>query len=489
VSWQKVKLDMHSATNAPAIVVQDAFSSGGAQNEQFADVYQSTVASDVDYVRGIHSWRAGVQLDGNWFTAMSRFNFLGTYTFANNDDYLAGKPLLYTRSLGFPVNRYHNIQGAGYIQDDIRVRKGLTFSPGLRYTMQTRIDDRSAFAPRFGMTWSPLANGATTLRASAGVFHGFLALDRIEQTLRLDGERQREIYIANPSYPDPGPVESLSLPTNKYVIGDFNLQRNLRYSAGLDQVLSRRMRVNLLYNYIHLQQQPRGRNVNPLIDGVRADPNFANVIEAVTDTQVRRHEFSVNAQIALVPPGPAAQNSRLVDWRKLTMNVSYTLVHVRNNSGGPWAVPPTGNIEDDWGPGPEDNPYRVQVLMTSNQVRNVTANLTFSTSGGSVYTQTTGRDDNNDGFLNDRPAGIGLRSLRGAPQATLSARVQYAFQISPPTPGVQPRYRLNVFCNIQNVTNHQNLGGYSGVMTSSFFMKPTLAANPRRVDVGMNVTF
>jgi hypothetical protein len=355
--------------------------------------------------------------------------------------------------------------------------------------MQARVDDRSGFAPRVGVTWSPVANGATTLRASAGVFHGFLPLVMIEQTLRLDGTRQREIYLTNPAYPDAGPVEELAIPTNKYLIGDFNLQRNLRYSAGLDQVLSRRVRVNLLYNYIHLQQQPRGRNVNPLIGGVRADPEFANIIDAVTDAETRRHEFSINAVIALAPAGPSAQNAPLFDWRRLNMNVTYALIRLRSNSDGSWVVPPTGDPEDDWGPGNGDQPYRVQVLLTSTQIRNVTANVTFSTNAGNVYTQTTGRDDNRDGFVNDRPAGVGLRSLRGAGQVTLNARVQYAFQLSPPVVGTQPRYRASVFANIQNVTNHQNLGGYSGVMTSRFFRKPTLAANPRRVDVGMNVTF
>lgn len=490
LSWQKGKIDMHSATDAPTVVVQDAFTTGSAQNEQFVDLTQGTFASDIDHVRGIHSWRAGVQVDGTWFSATSRFNYLGTYTFSSLNDYLAGRPLLYTRSLGNPVNRYQNIQGAVYFQDDIRVRKGLTLSPGLRYTMQTRVDDQRGLAPRFGFTWSPVANGATTLRGSVGLFHGFLPLPMIEQTLRLDGERQREIYISNPTYPDPGPVEALEIPTNKYLIGDFNLQRNLRYSAGLDQVLSRRMRVNVLYNYIHLQQQSRGRNLNPLINGVRPDPTLGNVIEAVTDAEVRRHEFSVNSTISLAAPSPTL-NQAPFNWRRLSVNVSYNLVRARNNSEGQWAVPQTGNIDDDWGPGPADQPYRLQVLLTSTQIRGVTANVTLLASSGQVYTQTTGFDDNRDGFVTDRPAGVGLRSLRGAGQLTLNTRVQYAFRRAPAggAPGGPGRYAMNVFVNVQNLTNHQNLGGYSGVMTSPFFMQPTFAVNPRRVDLGMSMNF
>lgn len=492
LAWSTFNSAMTSATNAPTIVVQGAFTSGGAQQEQFIDATQTTFASDLDYVSGIHSWRTGVQVDGVWFQTTSRFNYLGTYTFADNDAYVAGRPELYTRSLGNPVNTYNNLQGAAYLQDDIRVRKGLTISPGVRYTLQRHVDDRSGVAPRFGLTWSPRANGATTFRGSAGLFYGFLPLEMIEQTLRLNGELQREIYISNPAYPDPGPVDPAKNPTNKYVIGDFNLQRNLRYSAGVDQVLSKRMRVNVLYNYVHLQQQPRGRNINPLVNGQRADPNFANVIEAVTDTEIRRHELYVNAIVNLAPT-PATP--RPFDWRRLNLNVGYSIIHARNNSDGSWAVPPTGNIADDWGPGPADQPYRVQILLTSNQIRNVTANLTYTANAGQVYTQTTGFDDNGDGFLTDRPAGVGLRSLRGAAQATLSARVQYAFQLrsaarsTSTQPQAQARYRMNAFVNLQNLTNHQNLGGYSGVMTSPFFMKPTFAVNPRRVDLGMSLNF
>ncbi len=489
-SWTGTHMDMHSVTEAPTIVVLDAFTSGGAQNEQFVDLDQALFASDLDYVRGRHAWRVGVQLDGNRFSATSRFNYLGTYTFANLDAFEAGTPLLYTRSLGNPVNRYGNVQGAVYVQNDIRLRPGLTVSPGLRYTMQTRVNDRSGFAPRFGLTWSPRQNGATTLRGSAGLFHGFLPLPMIEQTLRLDGERQREIYLTTPSWPDPGAVDALEIPTNKYVVGNFNLQRNFRYSAGVDQVIAPRLRINVLYNYIHFQQQPRGWNSNLLVDGVRPDPRFANVIEAVTDAEGRRHEVALNATLNLAPPGPAA-NRAWFNWRRLNVNAGYTFVRGRSNTDGNWAVPQTGNIDDDWGPAFGDQPYRVQVLVTSTQVRNVTAALTLLANSGPVYTMTTGFDDNGDGFVTDRPAGVGLRSLRGAGHATASARIQYALPIggAPGSGGGQPRYRMNVFVNIQNLTNRQNLGGYSGVMTSPFFMQPTLASNPRRVDIGMGMTF
>jgi hypothetical protein len=133
----------------------------------------------------------------------------------------------------------------------------------------------------------------------------------------------------------------------------------------------------------------------------------------------------------------------------------------------------------------------VQILATSNQFRNLTANVTYSATAGQVYNRTTGFDDNGDGIVNDRPVGVGLRSLRGAGQQTLNMRVQYnlTFASAAGIPSTQARYRMNVFVNVQNLTNHQNLGGYSGVETSPFFMQPTFATNPRFVNIGVGVNF
>ena len=384
-----------------------------------------------------------------------------------------------------------NLQGAFYFQDDIKLRKGLTVSPGMRYSVQKRVPDKTAFEPRFGLTWSPFAAGKTTFRGSAGIFHSFLPAFAIEQTLRQDGERQREIVIIDPAYPNPNVDVGFLPPTNKYLIGDFKLGRNVRYSAGVDQVISPRLRLNVLYNYIHLQQQARGRNLNAPVDGVRPDPTLANVIESVTDTEIRRHEVYVNSTISLVALSPGMNQARF-NWKRLSMNAGYSLIRARNNSAGFFSVPPTGNVEDDWGPGPADSPYRIQLLLTSTQIKNVTANVSWLANSGFPYTLTTGFDDNRDGLINDRPPGVGLRTLRMAGQSTINARVMYTFALSgssPGAPATAARLRLNLFANVNNLTNHQNLGGYSGVMTSPFFMRPTLASNLRSVNMGVSVNF
>jgi hypothetical protein len=487
LAFRQMDLDLTSETEAPTIIVLDAFNAGGAQQQQDTRLQGLTLASDVDYVRGIHSFRVGLQSDADWARNIQRTNYLGTYTFSTLDAYTAGTPTLFTRIVGDPRVEFFSIRNAMYLQDDIKM-KGLTLSPGIRYSQQNLVDDWSGWEPRFGVTWAPRANGATTLRASAGIFHGFLPPQLYEQTLRVNGETQRELIIRDPTYPDPGTQGTLST-TNKYLLGDFNLQRNYRYSAGIDHVLSPRVRVNVLYNWIHLQQQPRGENLNPLINGVRPDPNYGNVIAVVTDTELRRHEVFVNSTISLAAPSPALQQARF-NPRRMNFQAGYTLIRVDNNGAGAFVPPPSGNIDDDWGPGPADSPYRFNIVATGTQLRNLTTVLTWIANAGQVYNETTGYDDNGDGILNDRRPGVGLRSLRGDGQFQMNARISYAIVLGgAAAPGTQARYRLNVFTNVTNLTNHRNYAGYSGVITSPFYKKPTVVNNPRRVDLGMNLTF
>ena len=489
VSMNWLDFGAHSATEAPTIIVQDAFNSGGAQQAGRVDGRNLQLASDVDHVRGIHSWRTGVQLYADWYRASLNNNYLGTYTFASLADYEAGKPILYTRSLGDPNLSFFHARLGAYVQDDLRIKKGLTLSPGVRYSYQTRVDDDYAFEPRLGITWAFTKSGNSTLRASGGIFHGWLDPGIWWYTVRYDPEHQRDVVIRNPSYPDPGTGGVLP-PANTYRLGTYKLNKNYRYSVGLDQKFNPRASINVLYNYYNQSQLPRGMNLNPVVDGVRADSNYANIISTVTDAELHRHELYANFNWTLLAPSPA-NNRATFNWRRLAANGGYSFIHARRNAIGPFDVPASGSLDTEWGNGPADNPYRVNISVTSTQIRNLALVTLINAADGYVYMWTTGFDNNGDGLLNDRPAGVGIWSLRAPSQWTLSGRATYNVPIgtSPSGAGAPQRYRLSLFVAVNNVTNHANLAGFSGTSTSPFFLTATSVQNPRKVDIGMNIGF
>ena len=187
-----------SANETPTLRVLDAFTSGGGQRAGGDHSKTINIASDFDYVHGRHSIRSGLVLDSMWYRSDATANYLGTYTFAILQAFQANQPLNYSRRIGDPNISYANVQGGIYVQDDIRVRKNLTLTPGVRYEAQTHVNNYTNIGPRFGVTWAPTASGQTTLRGSVGVFYDWLPTSTYDQAVRVDGFHQREVNVIDP---------------------------------------------------------------------------------------------------------------------------------------------------------------------------------------------------------------------------------------------------------------------------------------------------
>ena len=501
-----------SAIDSVTIRVNDAFTSGGAQIAGGRRTRAINLASDLDYVRSIHSVRGGVWLNAGSFHSDDSANYLGTYTFESLAAFEAGRPRSYTRRIGDPNIDYFNLQGAFYIQDDIRVRKGLTLTPGLRYEAQTHLGDYNAFGPRFGVTWAPFANGKTTLRASAGVFTDWLGSGTYEQTLRVDGLRQQELNIVNPAYPDPGNV-GLVPPINKYLLADdLQMARNLRLSSGVDYSLNPFSRLGVTYAHVTGTRMLRGLNLNAPVAGIRADPTVGNLIEVVGDAGLRQQTLTTFMQISLSPPQMGPPKERW-SWKRTNFFINYLLGTLENDTEGAFTPPATGSLDAEWGPAGNDVRHRFTAAVSTNWFRNFTASLNFSVSSAPPYTIRTGLDDNGDQIFNDRPSGVARNSARGAANVNLNGFFVYNIPIGqkklgPMPPGIfimgspggnfnvqtmaadaLPRFRVGIVVNAQNMTNRANYVGYSGTLSSPLYGQPTAVQGMRRVDVGLNFNF
>ena len=511
VGWTDT--DQRSATQAQTIRVQEAFTSGGAQVTGGRHSRDMNLASDLDYVRGRHSWRTGVQLDANWYRSNETSNYLGTYVFESLEAFNAGLPRSFTKRVGDPNISYANLQAGYYVQDDIRVKRSLTLTPGVRYEAQTHIRDYNNVSPRFGLTWAPFKNGKTTLRGSWGLFYDWLQTGIYQQTLQIDGFRQQELQIANPLYPDLGASGTLTA-VNRYLLDPgLRSPRTQRASAGIDYAFTPQIRVNATFRVTQGSGTFRGENLNAPDPAthLRVDPTFGNVIKVVSDAGVRQRVLNISGQSG-PPPPPGGGSGPRWRWTRVSFFGNYTVGRFQSNSDGAFATPATGRIADDWGPAPGSAIHRGQAGLSLGWLRNLNAQFNLNASTGTPYTITTGRDDNGDLIFNDRPEGYGRNSARNPGQWTVSAFINYGFTFGPRQNNLPPgilinggrdggltvstvappslgRYRISFTCQIQNLTNHTNLGNYSGNRLSPFFGRAQTALGARRIDVGMNLGF
>jgi hypothetical protein len=499
-----------SVIEAPTVIVNDAFTSGGAQQRGQTRTRSMTLQSDLDYVRGIHSWRTGIMIEGSWFRSDDTSNYLGTYTFTSLDAFKAGMPTFYSRRVGDPTIQYSNIQVGVYVQDDIRVSRSLTLSPGFRYEAQTHVTDYNGFAPRFGFTWSPFKSGKTSVRGGGGISYDWLGTGTYAQTVRLDGLHQLDLNITNPTYPDPGDVGIIRA-TNRYQLAsEYVLPRNLSLVAAVSQQVLPRFNVNASFTHRRSTHVARGRNLNAPQNGARPDPNFLNVIETVSDAESRGHSLSVGGNVNIAPPGPATAAPRF-NWKRMNVGVFYSFNRNRNNSDGVFSVPASGTLDTEWGPAQGSRDHSVNFNLNSNQIKNLNLGVSMSASSGNAYNITTGFDENGDLFFNDRPLGFGRNSAR-TPYWTQNwtARMSYSFLFGKPAANQQPgimfqggiggitavaappptgRYRLSINVFATNLTNRSNYGGFSGVLTSPFYGLPTSSGEPRRIQVSLGFGF
>ena len=466
-------------STAPAIVVLNAFSSGGAQY-QGARVDTQIEASDVVTlpVGTRQVWRGGATLWHVSYDSSLLSNAGGTYTFSSLDTYLAGRPMTYTQRIGAGVCCFGVTQLGLWAQDDIAVSKTINVSLGLRQESETRVSRAMNLAPRGQVDWSPVHVPHTTFHLGAGVFNAWLLPNDIEQTVRVDGIHQQDLLIVNPAYPNPSAgTTGTALPSGRYLLApDLTLPRIVRSSIGIDHT---RGPLTLHADFAHQDaDQFRGDNLNaPSAAGVRPDPAFGNVIQVESSGRAR-----LNALTASV-----SYNDQK---RGMNLRMNYTLAYAEDNSDGAFFLPMNAAQPGaEWGPGGNDARHRISGnFATPLWHRRITAQTYWQFNSATPYTVTTGVDSNGDGIFNERPLGGTRNGSRGFAQFYQGAHIGWLLPKGVAPPGMQPKHRLQIWVEGDNLWNRVNRINVSGVLTSPYFGQAIAASQPRRLYFGISAT-
>jgi hypothetical protein len=473
VGWEH-----HATTSvnpAQKIVVQDAFTSGGAQTDVLGVEHNVQMSAVASWTHGKHFLKFGVNVpDLSLRDIVNHNNFGSTYYFTSLNDYQANNPYAFRQQQGTGTVSYWDDQLAGFVQDEYRFRTNLSFSFGLRYNWQNNLPDYTQFAPRFAFAYSPDKKRKTVIRGGAGVFYDRTGANPPGDVRLYNDVILRSLLILKPTFPNPfsGGGELATLPSD-IVQFDPRIREpyTIQYSLGMERQLAKRTTLAVTYIGSRGIDLFRSRDINaPLPPDYIGNPNPA--IGILRNIESSGRQAANSLEITL----------RGQMTRYATGLVQYTLSRTDNNTGGiTWYPANQYDLSGEWSRADFDQRHRLNLLESFSPGKQLTFGVGVQLASGKPYTLLAGQDLFNTGILNARPTGVPRNSLEGPSYADLDLRVSRDFYFSK-TKREKGKVATLGFEGF-NVLNHVNYVSYVGNLQSPFFGQAVSALPMRRLQL------
>ena len=193
-----------SVSSAQGIVVNGAFTGGGAQRNLLRTERHFQLNEGVAWTTKAHFVQAGVQVpDWSRRGFDDRSNFGGTFYFSDLDAYAQRRPYAFIQQQGNGVIAPVEKLIGTYVKDSWQLGKHLSASYGLRYDWQNFVTDHNNVAPRFSFAYAPGNGKANVIRGGAGLFYDRTGPVAIADTLQYRDGGLKRVVLTNPGYPDP----------------------------------------------------------------------------------------------------------------------------------------------------------------------------------------------------------------------------------------------------------------------------------------------
>ncbi|HEX8073066.1 MAG TPA: carboxypeptidase regulatory-like domain-containing protein [Pyrinomonadaceae bacterium] len=463
------------------------------------DVFE--LADSVTVQRGAHSFKAGADFLLNRADINFPGALQGVYTFSSLANFIAGRYVTFQQAFGAATQFQSNPNVGVFVQDEWHARRDLTVNAGLRYDAQLLpapiSTDADNFAPRLGLAYAP-GGGKTVVRASFGLYFDRVPLRATSNALQRDGSKYKVAVLSfgqasAPAFPNrltdfpAGLLVSVTTIAPR-VENSYSVQTSVQAERELAGGAA------LSVGYLHLRGLHLlvSRNVNaptsPSAPNLgRPDPRFANVNRYESSGESSYDGLSV------------ALNERAGEWA--TLRLAYTLARARDDAGNAFFFTPQDNLNlrAEWGPADNDQRHRLTLSGTlqappaphAARLRRALAGwqlgYIFSSGSALPFNVQTGTDRNGDTNVNDRPAGVGRNTGRGFNSAALDLRLSRRFRLS-------DRVRVEALAEAFNVLNRANLQLPNNVFGAGAtplptFGRPTAAADPRQLQLGLRLDF
>ncbi|MGE5243420.1 MAG: TonB-dependent receptor [Betaproteobacteria bacterium] len=468
-----------SDSPAPGLVVNGAFTGGGAQVDLHRTELHFQLAENLALTRGRHFLQLGFQVpDWSRRGFYDRSGFGGTYYFSDLTAYAAGRPYAYVQQRGNgDVVWLEKVLGF-YANDDWQLSPAATVSLGLRYDWSNYFADHDNLAPRASFAVKPGGGGSTVIRGGAGLFYDKVGPFPVVDVLDFRPGGLQRLVITNPPYPDPfapGTSVAATPPSIAEFAPGIQVPWTLQYSIGMERQLLESATLSVMY-YGSNGRRLRSRDVNappPPLYAVRPNPSFGVIRQIDASARQRSDSLQVTLRARL--------------GRAFNGQVQYALNRSMNESGGVnWFPANDYDLAGEWARADFDRRHRLLLLGSVTPARKLNLGVALTVQSGLPYSELLGTDLYNNGRGNARPPGVARNSLQGAAYADLDLRLSREFEVA--GRGASAR-TLTVGVDAFNVLNAVNYDSYVGTVTSSLFAQPVSAYPPRQLQLSARVKF
>jgi hypothetical protein len=477
----------------------------GANNSSIETSTQ--LVDNLTWTKGRHTLKAGLDFQNTSFNQVRGFNRTFVFgglaasgtrpavtplqqylnTVAGAIDPATGRPYTYTQlqqDLGDPSLAKSFQFWNWFVQDEWRIARRLTLSFGLRYELilyptldsqapfplsRTIENDANNFAPRFGFSWAPAADGKTVVRGGYGFYYDTPNLGLMLDGAIFNGRRIFSYAIPGtdaraPRFPnlltavDP----TLALAPNVTAYGrDLRTMYAHMATLQVEREILPTLSLNLQYQFMGSRQGLFSRDINlgapvgtlldgrPRFGGAAGRPNSSfraiNLLESGGNTNYNaldvtvRKRFSAGLQFSFTYSwskalGDAEQGGgALTDPTSRRRDYGIMNADVRHNFVGQalWA-PRFSAAGARW-----INGFEFATMLFSNSGRPIDPRA--------------GVDLNNDLVLNDRPLYLARNSVAGPDYFQWDVRLTRRITF-------RDRYQVELIAESENFTNRFNAG-------------------------------
>jgi outer membrane receptor protein involved in Fe transport len=432
-----------------------------------------------------------------------------------------------------------------FVEDRWRARSDLTLNLGVRYDRQRQTPDAKLnFAPRLGFNWDIAGAGSTVVRGGIGKFFAYppVVLDLTHQqsgvltqfpTISINTSNDPGGVILRPDVVTDSAgnlgVAQLSAAGQAALNGirdqvlagstfnanpridsaDRKLPYQWAWSIGVSRQLSRTSAITIDYVGNRSRDQLGVIDINEPVNGLRPGVGVFDPDGTLIPPEARGTNFRRVLQTQTRDEFDGDYNSLQISFVRRQANrwgsrLAYTLQSSKYvGLGNPDArrVWLDNEPRADYGTFVSDRRHVLAASGTWNPWRSLTIAGVLSAISGSAINETVGRDVNGDLDNNDRPiAGIDdtafpirseldsqgravINGLRGPESVLVDMSFRYQVPIGR---GLES---LDLFYDIFNVLNRENLVNPTGNRASSNFMISTAAQFPRQMQFGVRVRF